>query len=140
MVQIDKTADMCPTNPYKALTDKNLIASIAEKTWEPEQLSNDMRRLATNIYDLLMLCEKGIPFLEEELGEPKNKDLISAKSVTPYEAVVGILIRRDPDGLAKGLKKASRRILITKELKDVLVNIPSAILDLSLELQNTLES
>lgn len=139
LVQIEKTSNLCPTNPYKILVSKNLIASIVERTWRPEQLPSDIRRLAKNIYDLLTLCEKETSYLERQISKPKNNDLVSAKSVTPYEAVVGILIQSDPDSLKKGLKKAKRKILVTKELRDVLGNVPKDILDLSLELKNTLE-
>ena len=125
------------SNQYNVFIDANAIISIAEETWEPEQLPYDMRRLASNVYDLLTLCGKKITFLERELSQAKNKDLISAKSVTPHQAVLGILIRTDPDNLIKGLKKANRRILITRELKDVLAEIPKEIENSSLKLKET---
>ena len=139
LIQIEKTSDLCPTNPYRLLAEKNLIADIAEKTWDSQQLPTDIRRLATNIYELLKLCEKEASFLTRELADPKNKDLVIARSITPYEAVVGILIRTDPDSVKNGLRKSGRKILITKELRDYLPAIPQDILNLTLKLQDVLE-
>lgn len=134
LAQIDKTAEMCPENEYKVFREKNKIISLAEKTWKREQLSVDMRRLSTNIYDLLDAAGKNVRFLKQELSSPANKDLIQAKSITPHQAVLGILIRKDPKKLIKGLKRMNRKALLTRELLDFMGKIPQELIDLSVEL------
>lgn len=138
LTQIDKTADICPENEFRKFVNINSIISIIENTWSPEQLPHDMRRLAINILNLLMTGNKKITFLKHELEETTNRDLISAKSVTPHQAVLGILIRRDPNNLIKGLKSARKSILITKELREILGNIPEDLDALSLKFNSAI--
>lgn len=135
LVQIEKTAELCPENEYKAFKDRNRIIELSTKIWEPVQLPADMRRLSSNIYDLLSLSDKGIKFLENELGNPSNKELLTAKSITPYEAILGIVIKRDWKNLLAGFKAANRKIIITKELREIVGLIPAEIEEIVIKLK-----
>lgn len=135
--QIDKTAELCPENEYRIFRERNRIISLVEKKWDAEQLPSDMRRLSSNIHDLLDVAGKSIDFLQQELSLKANKDLASARSITPYQAVLGILIRKDSKNLAKGLKKMKRKVLVTRELLDIIGEAPQEIIDLSLKLVDT---
>ena len=134
LLRIDKASDICPSNDYIIFSEKNRILDFIKKIWAPSLLPLNVKGLADNVHELLKLCGKSTDYLKQELESGRHDNLLSAASVTPYQAILGILIKMDPDSLYKGLKACRRNLYISDELKDIFGDIPEKIIDLSIKL------
>lgn len=133
LVQIDKVADICPDNDCERIKESTLILKLLKQTWDSSLLPSNVKGLAISICDFLRTCGKTEVELEKEMKSGAHANLLCAKSLTPFQAILGILIKTDPGSLCAGLKKENRRIYISKELKDIFgVAIPNEVLQLSL--------
>ena len=124
---IERTAKICPNNTYNRFQDLNKIIDIINSNWDDLNLPTDLRRLASNIMNLIIISNQTIEFIEEEIKAIGNKDLIESFSLSPYQVILAILIRKKPDELINGLKYHKRRILISKSLRDFIVKMPHEI-------------
>jgi len=123
LTQIEKTSDICSDNDYKKFKELNNIISLVEKKWDDITLPKDRIKLASNIQELLKICKLKFNFLEEHLENTAFADLLNSKSITPYQAILGIIIKVKKEDLIKGLKHYNRKIFLTESLKDVLLDI-----------------
>jgi hypothetical protein len=111
---------------YKPYALRNKIIEILQRYLLPEQLPEDMRRLAITVeQDMKTAFKKSsdderIEQLERLLMDPGNQDLTSAPSLTAYNVVFVVLFRsgritnKRQDGqieLTKGKRK-----LVTREM------------------------
>lgn len=134
LVQIDKTADICPDNSFKDFVEKSLLLKLIEEKWPPSQLPLNRRGLVDEVYGLLRICKKPVDYLKQELDSGRHNNLLSAKSITPYQAILGILIKMDSESLYKGIKEHGGNLYISKELRDISGDIPEKIINLSINL------
>ncbi len=134
LAHIDKTATICPSNKYKMFIEKNEILKLITKIWKNSELPQNVIGLVNQIYDLLDICKKSIRFLKKAIDSGKYKDLISARSLTPYQVILGIFIKADPKSLYRYCKSQKRKIYMSKELRDMLGNVPDDIDSLSIKI------
>lgn len=129
--QIDRAADLCPNNSFDIFTQKTKILELMKNKWDTAQLPLNLRGLVNEVFDVLRICKKQVSFLEQELISIQNRDILSARSITPFQAILGILIKSDFKSLCKGFKEHRRSIILTQELKDILGVIPVRVLELT---------
>ncbi len=129
--QIDKAADLCPNNSFDIFTQKTKILELMKNKWDTAQLPSNLTGLVDEVFDVLRICKKQVSFFEQELISSQNRNILSAQSITPFQAILGILIKADFKSLCKGFKEHRRSIILTQELKDILGVIPAQVLELT---------
>lgn len=132
LADIDKAIDMCPDNEYVEFVEKKEISKIVTARWDSELLPLNTNGLVNEIYNLLVVCKKDVDYLDGELKSGKYNDILSAKSITPYQSILGILIKNASDSLCKGLKYNDKKIYISNELKDMIISVPKEIMELTI--------
>ncbi|WP_416309374.1 RelA/SpoT domain-containing protein [Saccharopolyspora sp. NFXS83] len=117
---IAKIAD----EPAYALYDKrNEVIDACLQIWDRSTLPPDLRRMATTIESLLTQSKTEISELIEMTS--RHSDLVSARSLSAVDKVLGIILREKSDQLTRGLKR--QKVYISNELAglvDECENIP----------------
>jgi len=123
LAKIEKISDICPDNDYQEFKEKSKIVDIVENKWDGVSLPQDKISLCENIYSLLRYIGKNSDFLKRELDKTENLPFIKARSITPYQAVLCILIKNDCDKLVEALKWNKKYIFISQSMIDLLGSI-----------------
>jgi len=124
---IDKTANMCPDNKYRIFVEKNVILKLVTKIWKDSELPQNIIGLVNQIYDILETCNKSVTYLKKKINSGKYKNILTAKSITPYQAILGILIETDSESLYNNCRNINKKLYVSDELKDILGKIPKEI-------------
>ncbi|MDD5258350.1 MAG: hypothetical protein PHD29_00060 [bacterium] len=131
---IDEVANICPDNNFEDFARKARICVLIQKTWGLPNLPQNMHGLVNEIYEVLNICNKEVTYLEQNFESDKYKYILSAHSITPFQAVLGILIDSDVEAVYKGFRNHRRNMYISKELKDIFGPIPPKIQGLIINL------
>lgn len=126
LAQIPEISFICPTNEYEQFKEQNDIINLLNRKWKDEGLPQDRRRLSGNIKLLLDYCKESTKFLEQQLNLEENRLLIEAKSITPFQAILGIIIKKRPTQLILGLSSHKpKKVFVSSSLRSSLGTIPA---------------
>jgi len=125
LAEIPEASSICPSNEYERFKEQNYIINLLNKKWDDTTLPQDRRRLSGNIIMLLEYCGESIKFLEEELNLPENRSLIEAKSLTPFQAILGLIIEKRSSQLISGLSRKPKKFFVSSALRSLLGTIPA---------------
>ncbi len=136
LMKLEEKSSFCDDNEYNDFREKNRIIALLSKYWEIILLPSDKIKLAENIFQLLGLGDRKVDFLQEELSKKENGLFISSKSITPYQAILGILIKTSLISLVENLSKSNKKIFITSSLSDLIGVLPKELTPYKISLEH----
>jgi len=126
LAKIPELSSICPNNEYERFKEQNDIINLLNRKWGDTYLPQDRRRLSGNIKLLLDYCKESTEFLEQQLNLEENCPLIEAKSITPFQAILGIIIKKRPRQLISGLSSHKpKKVFVSSSLRSLLGTIPA---------------
>lgn len=124
LAKIPEASSICPDNEYEQFKEQNDIINLLNRKWDDTSLPQDRRKLSENINLLLDYCKEGTKFLEQQLNLEENRLLIESKSITPFQAILGIIIKKRPTQLISGLSAHKpKKVFVSSALRDLLGTI-----------------